>query len=387
MKIMTMKLGLSLKALGAFKRFVLPVAASGRLIYDELIPKFETVIRKITGKSDVVLFNSSTTAHEVLFRMRSPETPPNMRQVIFQANCFPSVVFAAVRAGWEPYFADVTEDGQIDLASVEKICELVPSAAVLHVTSIGGCVPKHVAAIMRFAKGRSMTLVEDMAHSFAAYRMGTPEDWWLPVFAGSWADYSVMSFSPTKPMTTGGGGAIVLNGPDFAERCAQYGRYGKEARFGNSTFAVPGISSLFSELSAAYGLACWSDYDDLRQARRVVADAYDEGLASVDGLMRVDLGAGTWYKYIVRQKSLAYSELVRLLADHDVPVATRVYDMPAYQDCIQAGLTLPQGSLGILTEACPGAEAWVSEHVCLPIHHEMTKEMIEKVIGALRVCI
>ena len=90
-----MKLGLPNAALDKFKQLAVQSAKTGRMYYEKTVPEFENILKAVTQQPHVMLCNSSTMAHEFLFREMYKL---GRRSVAFQANCFPSVVFAAVRA-------------------------------------------------------------------------------------------------------------------------------------------------------------------------------------------------------------------------------------------------------------------------------------------------
>jgi len=341
-----------------FQKYATAAVGSGRYIYDRFVPQFENILKDQNPQyatPHVAFTNSSTAAHELLFgALEHHDT------CLFQANCFPSVVFAAERAGIIPYFCDVKPNGEID---VEHAIRLIKqhNIKLLHVTDIGGGIPSNFLELQLIGQ-TGVTIINDCAHSYGATR-GVSE-------MTPWADFKIYSFSPTKPMTCITGGAVIGNHNDLIEEVAIRARYGREDRFGNGAFSRAGHSCLFSEINAAMGVAMSNHYDVMRTTRHQTAVEYRVWLLDIPWVKEFDQGASSWYKFpVVLDDHIATNKLVQHLSEHGINLSSQAYSEPAFVSCAAAGLSLEQGPISDLAAECPGAMMWCRQHLCLPMHN------------------
>ena len=380
-KIEGMRLGTFNASLLKFKSLACPAIESGKLNFGHNIETFSEQLKNRLSKKYVSFANSSTSAHEMLFTaFRKLKSPDNSRQVtiMLQANCFPSVAFAAARAGLRILFADTDVAGRIDMESVLKGGPI----DILHVTTLGGCVPKNLQEIFNWrVQNKNAVLIEDAAHSFGATRsFSVPgQVQGLEVRAGSWADFTVLSFSPTKPLHCGGGGAILSDSEGIIGFCRGMGSYGKSDRHGFD-FQYPGWGSHFTELNAAVGLGILETFDMSLNIRKKVAKTYSDALASARlSIKVVDMGAGSWYKYPIVLDGRDYSEFCTYMETKGIELSSKIYPKTAVEICETMGIV----AKGI-SEHYPNAVSWAKNHACLPMHSFLKDEEFERVISAVK---
>src|SRR5262249_60903844 len=108
---------------------------------------------------------------------------------------------AVLHAGGTPRFADVDPDTlALSAGTVEAaLSENVAGVVIVH---IGGLISPEVETIRKVCDARGLFLVEDAAHAHGSSLDGRP--------AGSFGVAGAFSFYPTKVMTTGEGGMIVI---------------------------------------------------------------------------------------------------------------------------------------------------------------------------------
>lgn len=369
-EIKGMQLGLPQGGLLKFKNLACPSVESGDMVLSPSITEFKEQLLQSIGVTGVSLFGSSTSAHEVLFKYLKSK---GFNNVIFQTNCFPSVCFAANRAGLRLRFVDVDLSGQMSLNSLENALDTQTTASIVHATSIGGCVPAHVDVLKRMVKGSDGVLVEDAAHSFGARRLFQVDGVAKMYYAGGWADFSVFSFSHTKPLTCGNGGAIVCNDPAVATRLEAEGMYGRMSPVGNGEFISDGWSSRFTSLNAALGLASLHVFWMMHGVRSKIAQKYNEAFKSLSWMHICDMAQGSWYKYPVVLKDRDVQEFVEYCKSKKIGMSSKIYDTDAPTVCRKLGMdTNDKTSLD-----------WVNTHVCLPMHSWLTTEDTERVIDVV----
>lgn len=112
------------------------------------------------------------------------------------------VVYQAVeRAGLVPVFIDIAK-GQLDFGQreLQAIHEHMPLKAVIVQNSLG--YPVDMGAIQKFCHQKSITIIEDLAHSIGAVYATNDE-------AGRVGVFTMLSFSQDKPVDVVAGGAVI----------------------------------------------------------------------------------------------------------------------------------------------------------------------------------
>lgn len=350
---------------------------TGRLIRDWALDELEGHVAKSIGKAYAGTFASDTSAQEILFRTLKEKYAWFQPKVLFQGNMFPSPVFAAMRAGFTPVFADVALDNAIGVTtdSLDAVCD--KDVKVLVIMHTGGMIPPNVDKLQAWARAKGIVFVEDCAHSYASTWRGLP--------AGTMGDYAVYSFYATKPMTMGEGAIIAGNDKEVVDRCVQYARYGKTELFGPPICPVPGYSARMSELQAAMGCAVLKHLDKKLKRRREVAARYRLEIKGVRHFDPKDV-VSNYYKYpVMPPRQSLPSATVRLphlvddserqvtkkkFAEAGIKISAGVYDTPCpTQPCLQ----MPSGHLTVTADFTYG-------HLCLPMHEFLAEDDVTRVV-------
>src|SRR3990172_9985640 len=83
--------------------------------------------------------------------------------VIVPTNTFAATVFAVIKAGGRPVFADCLEDLTVDPDDVKK--RLTPRTKVVITVHIGGMVSPATYALIDLREEKGLSLIEDAAHA------------------------------------------------------------------------------------------------------------------------------------------------------------------------------------------------------------------------------
>lgn len=146
---------------------------------------------------------------------------------------------------------------------------------------------------LRKVAGPNRVLIEDASHTYG----GNREDG-KKVGAPGWADMTVFSFHPVKPITTGEGGAIVTDNPELYARLQLLRSHGIERSpdklvAGTATDPwwyeqqVLGFNYRLCDIQAALGLSQLGRIQHFIDRRREIAKSYDKALASTSNLKLV----------------------------------------------------------------------------------------------------
>ena len=195
-------------------------------------------------------------------------------EVITVGNSDISTTAAISHCGAEPVLCDImSDDYTIDPGRVEEL--VTPrTAAILPVDLYGH--PAHTRALRPIADHFGLKIVEDAALATGA------EDFGVPV--GAYADVTVFSFAPFKPLGSVGNGAVVTTNDDtIAERlrllCGYgHGRQDLVRTPGQQAHVAEGFNMPLDPLQAALLRIKLPHLEDWTRARRAVVEAYADGL-------------------------------------------------------------------------------------------------------------
>src|SRR3954451_21383356 len=232
----------------------------------------------------VMLTPSATQALEICALLLGAE--PGW-EVICPSFTDPSSVNAFVTHGARTVFCDIRADTlNLDERLVEeRIGERTAAVVCTHYAGIG-C---ELDALVSLAERHGTSLIEDNAHGlFGAYRD-------RPL--GTFGRFGALSFHETKNVTSGEGGALILNDPQDVARAevirdkgtnrAAYSRGEVDAY----EWADFGSSYLPSELQAAFLLGQLERRDRIQAARERIWDRYATELAGWADRVGVELPA------------------------------------------------------------------------------------------------
>lgn len=233
----------------------------------------QAVLERLLGAPKVLLTTSCTHALEMAALLL--EIQPG-DEVITPSFTFVSTANAFALRGATPVFADIRSDTlNLDERGLERLIS-PRTRAILAVHYAG--VACHMDAILEIATRRGVPVIEDNAHGlFGRYR-GRP--------LGGLGVIAALSFHETKNVTSGEGGAIVLNDARYLERAEIVREKGTDrSRFFRGqvdkyTWVDLGSSYLPSDLLAAFLFAQLEIRDAIQARRRDAWHRYHRELHS-----------------------------------------------------------------------------------------------------------
>ena len=187
---------------------------SGWLTLGPVCREFETEFAAHVGASRAVSLSSGTAALHLALVAKGIGPGD---EVITTPLTFCSSAHVIEHVGAIPIFADIDPFTlQIDPAQIERV--MGPRTKAIIAVDYGGH-PCHIEDIVKLARDRDVTVIEDAAHSLGAAVGDRP--------IGSIADVTAFSFYATKNITTGDGGMLVTDDPAVCRsgRAAETARY------------------------------------------------------------------------------------------------------------------------------------------------------------------
>ena len=291
-------------------------------------------------------------------------------EVITTPYSFVATTHALWWNGIKPVFVDIDPStGNIDPQKIEAA--ITPrTTAILPVHVYGK--PCDTEAIQAIADKYGLKVIYDAAHAFGVEVNGESL-----LNAG---DMSTLSFHATKVFNTIEGGAMVMHD----EKTKQRIDYLKNFGFANEVEVVgPGINSKMDEIRSAYGLLNLKQVDAAIAARQKVAVAYRKALRNVDGISFWDDMPGVRHNYSyfpifvdAEKYGMTRDELYMKMKDQGV--WSRRYFYPLISE-----FSTYRGLESSRPENLPNAHMMADTVICLPMHHALREEEINRIIDCI----
>lgn len=291
-------------------------------------------------------------------------------EVITTPYSFVATTHALWWNGIKPVFVDIDPStGNIDPQKIEAA--ITPrTTAILPVHVYGK--PCDTEAIQAIADKYGLKVIYDAAHAFGVEVNGESL-----LNAG---DMSTLSFHATKVFNTIEGGAMVMHD----EKTKQRIDYLKNFGFANEIEVVgPGINSKMDEIRSAYGLLNLKQVDAAIAARQKVAVAYRKALRNVDGISFWDDMPGVRHNYSyfpifvdAEKYGMTRDELYMKMKDQGV--WGRRYFYPLISE-----FSTYRGLESSHPENLPNAHMMADTVICLPMHHALSEEEINRIIDCI----
>jgi dTDP-4-amino-4,6-dideoxygalactose transaminase len=252
--------------------YISAVLASGRESGDgPFTKKASSALSACLGGAPVLLTTSCTHALEMAALLASVQPGD---EVILPSFTFVSTANAFVLRGAVPRFADIdSRTLNIDPVSISRLCsDRTKAICVVHYAGIGCDMER----IVPLAARAGAMLIEDNAHGLFGSYGGQP--------LGTFGALATQSFHETKNISSGEGGALVINDPELYERAEIIREKGtNRSRFFRGqidkySWVDVGSSYLPAEVIAAALLAQLEDAERIQQRRKEVWARYHFGL-------------------------------------------------------------------------------------------------------------
>ena len=270
-----------------------------------------------------------------------------------------------------PVFVDIEED-TCGMNPTKIEAAITPNTvAIMPVHCYGKpCKTEQIDAI---AKKYGVKVIYDAAHAFGVKINGVSI-----LKAG---DISTLSFHATKVYNTIEGGALVCHSKEMKEQIDHLKNFGFEDEV---TVVAPGINSKMDEVRSAYGLLNLKQVDAAIEARHKVADAYRTALRDVKGIRFFEDMAGVRHNYSyfpifvdAEQYGMPRDELYEKMK------AANIYGRRYFYPLITA-FDPYKDYPSAAPENLPVATKIANQVICLPMHHALTIEDINRVIDCIR---
>ncbi len=291
-------------------------------------------------------------------------------EVITTPYSFVATTHALWWNGIKPVFVDIElATGCIDPEKIEAA--ISPRTTAIMPVHVYGK-PCNTKAIQEIADKYGLKVIYDAAHAFGVEVNGESV-----LNAG---DMSTLSFHATKVYNTVEGGAMVMHDEATKKRIDYLKNFGFA---GETEVVAPGINSKMDEIRAAYGLLNLRQVDAAIEARHKVAIRYREALKDVEGISFWNDLPGVRHNYSyfpifvdAARYGMTRDELYFKMKERGV--LGRRYFYP-----LISTFSTYRGLESAAPSNLPVATKMADEVICLPMHHALSEEDIERVIDLI----
>lgn len=270
----------------------------------------------------------------------------------------------------KPVFVDIDpETCNIDPDKIEAA--ITPQTTAIMPVHVYGK-PCDVERIQAIADKYGLKVIYDAAHAFGVEVCGKSI-----LEAG---DMSTLSFHATKVYNTIEGGALICQDEKTKQRIDYLKNFGFA---GETTVVASGINGKMDEIRSAYGLLNLRQVDDAIAARQRIANAYRKALRNVEGITFMEDMPGVRHNYsyfpifVDKEKyGMTRDELYFKMKDQGV--WGRRYFYPLISE-----FSTYRGLESATSENLPQATKMAERVICLPMHHLLRNEDINKVLECI----
>jgi dTDP-4-amino-4,6-dideoxygalactose transaminase len=348
---------------------------SGWVAQGPRVAEFERRFAATVGAEHGVAVSSCTTALHLALLVLGIGPGD---EVIVPSLSFIATANAARYVGATPVFADVElATGNLTVESIDAV-RTSRTRAVIAVHQAG--VPFDVRALRAAAGTWGIDLVEDAACAAGSTAYGQP--------VGVDSLISAWSFHPRKIVTTGEGGMLTVDDPQWATRLRRLREHGMSASAADrhasdkpvyEQYLETGWNFRMTDIQAAVGLVQLDRLPGLYAQRRAMAARYHEMLADLEHVIPVrdpSYGETNFQSFWVLLRpgfGATRDETMAELAAAGVSARRGIMAShlePAYANTPHAPL--------------PHTELLTRESLILPLHHALTEDDQDHIVGVLR---
>ncbi len=348
---------------------------SGWVTQGPEVAAFEREFAAFVGSAHACAVSNCTTALHLALLVAGIRPGD---EVITVSHSFIATANSIRYCGAMPVFVDIDPGTcNLDPAHLERAWS-PKTRAILCVHQMG--MPCDLAAIVNFARERSLIVIEDAACAVGSeicwdgrmQRVGRPH-----------GDIACFSFHPRKLLTTGEGGMITTSNADWDAKVRLLRQHGMtvpdSARHASErvmfeSYAMVGYNCRMTDIQAAVGRVQLARLSDLIATRRRLAARYHELLSRIPQLtlaVEPEDVRSNWQSYWVRlPDGVDQRAVMQALLDRGI--STRRGIMNAHRE---PAYSLDSALRDYRAASTLVQSEWMQDHaIILPLFHEMTDE-------------
>jgi perosamine synthetase len=356
---------------------VVKVLRSDWLTTGPKVAEFEERFAETVGAKYAVAVNSGTAAlHAAAFAAGIG----SQDEVITTPMTFAASANCVLYVGGRPVFADV-ESGTLLLDPHSVKTKVSPKTKAIIAVDYAGQ-PCDYDALKEISDRHGLVLIADACHALGATYKGRK--------VGTLADMTVFSFHPVKHITTGEGGMIVTDNPDFAAKLRIFRNHGITAdhrqREANGSWFYEmtelGYNYRLPDINCALGISQLEKLNKFVARRRQIAALYDSAFAgtiALSPLVQRDDRKSSYHLYVGKlQLNMLKADRSKVFtALRAENIGVNVHYIPVYWHPYYRRLGYERG-------LCPVAEKSYEEIITLPMFPAMSDGDVGDVVQAVK---
>ncbi|MCG8327000.1 MAG: DegT/DnrJ/EryC1/StrS family aminotransferase [Chitinophagales bacterium] len=348
---------------------VLEVIRSTAFINGPKVRDFQANLESYLGAKHVIPCANGTDALQVAL-MGLGLKPGD--EVIVPAFTYVATAEVIALLGLRPLMVDVDQDSFNVTADIIEKAITPNTKAIVPVNLFGqSC---DMEAIMEIANKHNLWVVEDNAQAIGAdytFSDGRSQK------TGTIGHIGCTSFYPSKNLGAyGDGGALYTNDDELAEQLRKIANHGQSKRYYHD---MVGVNSRLDSIQAAILDIKLRYLDEYATARQQAADYYDQAFANIEQLQtpyRHPKSTHVFHQYTLMVKDGRRDELQTYLKEQGIP-SMIYYPVPLYkQEAYKAAMANDIDSLPVTETLCDSV-------ISLPMHSEMTEDMLKHISQAV----
>ena len=348
------------------------VLRSGWITSGPKVQAFEAQLSEYFGGRPVRTFNSGTCTMEIALRVAGIGPGD---EVITTPVSWVATANVIIEVGATPVFADIDPiTRNIDLDKLEAA--ITPRTRAIIPVYLSG-LPVDMDRLYAIARQYNLRVVEDAAQAFGSS--------WNGQRIGAFGDFVSFSFQANKNITTGEGGALVLNNLEEAKLAEKYRLQGV-SRSGVDGIDVDVLGGKYnmSDIMAAIGLGQFANIEAITAHRRALARHYfaqfGSGFEAASGaqLPLADFDNSNWHLFQIilpDQGPDTRATFMRQMAE--LNVGTGFHYAPIHLFSLYRARGFTDGMF-------PHAEKVGRLTVTLPMFYAMTTQDVERAVATVK---
>jgi dTDP-4-amino-4,6-dideoxygalactose transaminase len=354
---------------------------SGWLTTGSKVKQFEQEFAAMVGSRHAIAVNSCTAAlHLALEAIGLCEGD----EVIVPTMTFAATAEVVIYFKAKPVLVDCMQDTlNIDPDKIEEA--ITPRTKAIIAVHFAGH-PCEMDRILAIARSHNLRVIEDAAHALPARYRGK--------MVGTIADITCFSFYATKTMTTGEGGMITTNNPEWANRMRLMSLHGlshdawkRYSGQGSWAYEIlyPGFKYNLTDIAAALGIPQLQKCEHFWKIRERYASLYNEALRDLPEIVLPRVAQDVqhaWHLYVIQldlqRLRIGRNEFIELLIKHHIGASVHFIPLhlhPYYRD-----------TWGYRPADFPIASAAHDRIISLPLYPKMTEgdvQLVSTVVSKL----
>lgn len=328
------------------------------------VKEFEDTVASFCQASFGIAVSNGTAALDIA--VQALELPPGS-EIITTPLTFIATINSILFNGHVPVLADIRPDTyNIDPASVER--KITPRTKAIIVVDYAGQ-PCDMEELKAITQRHNLFLIEDAAQSLGAEYQGKK--------VGSFADMTTLSFHPVKHITTGEGGMVLTDDPEFSRRLHLLRNHGmdKEAqeRFGPSAswrFDIKHLARNYrlTDFQSALGMSQLRQLEPSLRHREKIAKKYGQHFQGNPSIQVPFVSAHVrhaWHLYPILLNGIDRDLFFKKMKEKNIGV--NVHHIPPYEFTYHRRFGWSAADL-------PVTDSVFRRTITLPIHASLTEE-------------